>query len=652
MDPLDAEFMRRLTDIQRKYSRLSKQLQIRVEKWCQALSEECTNDTWRKNRNAYADLLAVQVSGGELGEPFDKSPPAGGPLEKLAPHLVLRARRGALEGGERKEVWQQIFAAAQRTRGALAARREVPGAMASAGPAREAVSDAALAPETADDAGAETGGASARKGAVSARPAATVESETSGAYCQRCGASAADSAAAASSTSEATIEAVQLHLELGALREELVSARAQVSTAQHARAAAERQAREHDARAEQLLAQLGAERARRVAETRELRNVLQRSQQRARELQEQKDSEVLSLKRYHAEQVLALVQRQERYFATLHKQQQQAAGVPSSSVATGAESESASISSPVARQPRQPLTAVRVGHSSAGAVAAVVAVRREPSGSTAGASLGTPTGATPATPLSFALSPPTPSSAGRHAESASEMLAGHGSAGESYDSADAAVLWGGRPPPTTASRLAATGPAMKRVSMLRTAATSQRDGAGLQARLQAQLDAQQFGVGRRKGTAEGGRAAAAETEESGSSGGAALDTSLDTTDWRGQLEEHQLFSRGLDETPPRTPLGAAVAPAPLLQQARDSRLHAERPPEGPSLAPTSAGENPAIEHVSAAASVAFQRKAKESDAAPSREASAAAGALTAQNAAGFEGNPAWNVSIVPLPSYF
>ena len=363
LDALDAEFMSRLTKIQRQYVRLNKQLQVRVEKWCQALSEECTNDTWRRNRNAYADLLAVFVSSGELEEPFDRFPPTDGPLEKLPPHLVLRAQRtrGA-PGGERKEVWQHIFAAAQRTRGALASRRE--GATAAAAPATA---------EDSREASASVASLLGCGGAASSSegPQRHLLSEAS--PCERCRSGVADAAAAhaLSSTNEAAIEAAQLRLELGTLREELVATRAQAADALRACVTAEGRASESRSRAEQTIEKLTTERERFAAEVRQLRTALQEQKglteqeaRRARELQEQKDSEMLSLKRFHADQVLQLVRRQERYFAAATLQQQHAATEAAGPLSTAADSGSrlGSTDSPPQRRPAPPAQPIISGH--------------------------------------------------------------------------------------------------------------------------------------------------------------------------------------------------------------------------------------------------------------------------------------------------
>lgn len=649
LDALDAEFMSRLTKIQRQYVRLNKQLQVRVEKWCQALSEECTNDTWRRNRNAYADLLAVFVSSGELEEPFDRFPPTDGPLEKLPPHLVLRAQRtrGA-PGGERKEVWQHIFAAAQRTRGALASRRE--GAAAT-------VASAATAEDTRE---APTYVASSQGcgGAALSSEGPLLSAE--GSLCERCQSGVGEAAAAHTlrSTNEAAIEAAHLRLELGTLREELVATRAQAADALRACVAAEGRASENRSRAEQTIEKLTTERERFAAEVRQLRTALQEQKglteqeaRRARELQEQKESEVLSLKRFHADQVLQLVRRQERYFAAATLQQQHAAAEAAGPLSTAADSGSRLgwTESPPQRRPAPPAQPAILGAVMGRAYTLGRVVAAD---SSAASSVATPSAAPP-TPLSFVVSPPTPSTLGRGSSSARSEVVDGGS----YDSDAASLVAGRAVPHAPLIRAKLEGPSTRSSPGLAMRAAPLRAGAlrwdaeRLQARLQGQLDVQSSVLRGHGYGVKNSYVSAAPAPPSAAGSESALDASVDASDcWRGQLDEYPDQSLSPDRgssTPPRHPL-SSVESGVLLEASLPPNNLSQRHRLPDQVEITSSESAARIEHVMAAASVTLQR---------SNTAVRAARSLVPQglspladgNAAGYETNPAWNVAIVPLP---
>lgn len=74
-DILDAKFAEVVQRICRSLDRLERISQVRCEKWLARLKEPMRNLAWRRNRNDYAKLLLLQVSGsGHLEAPFDKLP--------------------------------------------------------------------------------------------------------------------------------------------------------------------------------------------------------------------------------------------------------------------------------------------------------------------------------------------------------------------------------------------------------------------------------------------------------------------------------------------------------------------------------------------------------------------------------------------------
>ena len=96
LDSLDTAFLRTLEELQRVYRRLlpQRELQVRVERWCARLALESVNDAWRRERNAYARLLLRAVVAGAggaapLAPPFDRLPPEGSELPRVAPHELL-----------------------------------------------------------------------------------------------------------------------------------------------------------------------------------------------------------------------------------------------------------------------------------------------------------------------------------------------------------------------------------------------------------------------------------------------------------------------------------------------------------------------------------------------------------------------------------
>lgn len=83
----DEAFLQHLVAIEGTYKRLPRALQIRVERWVVKLSEPCSNDSFRRNRNLHAALLASMVQQAEFTEPFHGLPPEG-KLHRLPNHLV------------------------------------------------------------------------------------------------------------------------------------------------------------------------------------------------------------------------------------------------------------------------------------------------------------------------------------------------------------------------------------------------------------------------------------------------------------------------------------------------------------------------------------------------------------------------------------
>ena len=537
----------------------------------------------------------MNVSAGELEEPFDRAPPTDGPLEKLPPHLVLRARRGGLEG-ERKDVWSGIFAAAQRKPHVAQLVR----------------SDGAEC--TTESADAVTGPQLSVPSIEQPSPTMCCKSKSSCSDCTRMKETTEASLAEIGSTSEAAIEAVQLRLEIATLREELVAARSEIVNGQRARATLEMRARESDARAEHALSQLAAEKGKWNAETRELRTVRDRSMQRIRELQEEKESEVLALKQFHAEQVLQLIQRQERYVAAALQQkcQKEAVGLRGSDVPAPSDSASAPLRQDSSVPPGTKHVHIRhtLDTGARGRVAASLD------------SLATPSTAPP-TPMSFAVSPPTPSSLGYSAPT-----------DPTFESAEAMLRSVGPGRGVVGPRGSSSG-----LYKRGTAPAMMNQGVRFNGAVRRDLSG-------------------------------ALDTSADTSDWRGQLDDYpeQQCSPERPNTPPKLLRGSIQLNSVshrLIDQAQPggSRLDPKADTtasiydEVPGSSfrdkqPGGASERKAtpIEHVLAASSAALHRSQTRTHATGSDYTSAGThyDQRSTLNASGFETNPVWNIPIVPL----
>jgi len=85
----DEAFLHMLVTVESTYKALPRSLQIRVERWVLKLSEPCTNNSFRRNRNLHAALLAEMVRTQEFVEPFDGLPPEAR-LARLPGHMVSR----------------------------------------------------------------------------------------------------------------------------------------------------------------------------------------------------------------------------------------------------------------------------------------------------------------------------------------------------------------------------------------------------------------------------------------------------------------------------------------------------------------------------------------------------------------------------------
>jgi ribosome-associated translation inhibitor RaiA len=120
----DEVFLQQLVAIESSYRSLPKQLQIRVERWVSKLSEPCSNDAFRRNRNLYGALLVEQTAAGKFSEPFHRLPESVR-LPMLPSHLSLRVK--AAEGRQRRAnqrprstVWTSAASRLQQSRSSSA----------------------------------------------------------------------------------------------------------------------------------------------------------------------------------------------------------------------------------------------------------------------------------------------------------------------------------------------------------------------------------------------------------------------------------------------------------------------------------------------------------------------------------------------------
>jgi len=92
---LDDEFVKLMTDIEKRYATFNKHERIRIEQWCKKLCQVSVNDIWKQNRNLYALLLLNSITEGALQEPFNKMPP-----EDYLPSLNKQIVRNKLESSQ------------------------------------------------------------------------------------------------------------------------------------------------------------------------------------------------------------------------------------------------------------------------------------------------------------------------------------------------------------------------------------------------------------------------------------------------------------------------------------------------------------------------------------------------------------------------
>jgi hypothetical protein len=81
-DRADENFVSTMLEIEKKFESFNRHDRIRIEKWSKKLCQVTSNPIWKKNRNAYAQLLLKMVDNQNIQEPFSKVPPEG-PLPKL-----------------------------------------------------------------------------------------------------------------------------------------------------------------------------------------------------------------------------------------------------------------------------------------------------------------------------------------------------------------------------------------------------------------------------------------------------------------------------------------------------------------------------------------------------------------------------------------
>lgn len=85
---LDEEFVKIMTEIEKRYSNFSKHERIRIEQWSKKLCQVSVNTIWKQNRNLYAYLLLDCILNKSLKEPFNKIPPEDY-LPSLNKHIIV-----------------------------------------------------------------------------------------------------------------------------------------------------------------------------------------------------------------------------------------------------------------------------------------------------------------------------------------------------------------------------------------------------------------------------------------------------------------------------------------------------------------------------------------------------------------------------------
>jgi hypothetical protein len=72
-----------LFEVEQRIPHLSRHYQLRIKKWILCLTQPISNNTWKRCRNQYCQLLLYQlVDKGRLTEPFNCEPKPG-PLQNL-----------------------------------------------------------------------------------------------------------------------------------------------------------------------------------------------------------------------------------------------------------------------------------------------------------------------------------------------------------------------------------------------------------------------------------------------------------------------------------------------------------------------------------------------------------------------------------------
>jgi len=94
---LDDEFIRLMRQIESFIGGLSKHVKIRVESWARRLCEVYANETFQRNRNAYAYLLLQCVKADRWYPPLHKYPPSSGPLPLLPVSDLIQIKKGKFE---------------------------------------------------------------------------------------------------------------------------------------------------------------------------------------------------------------------------------------------------------------------------------------------------------------------------------------------------------------------------------------------------------------------------------------------------------------------------------------------------------------------------------------------------------------------------
>ena len=108
---LDAAFGGLQFSIQQRLPLLRRDLQARVRLWLAKMAVPTRNLTFKQMRNDHAAVLLVQLSQGQLLQPFDGSPPPG-PLQQLPRSMLPRSR----SPGRKSPRWVCISADAGRRR--------------------------------------------------------------------------------------------------------------------------------------------------------------------------------------------------------------------------------------------------------------------------------------------------------------------------------------------------------------------------------------------------------------------------------------------------------------------------------------------------------------------------------------------------------